>query len=168
MVEASKISKSITPTSDVYITCGKKVIDPRAPLCAQGVVEASVLRIHYRLRGGAPGGGQPGSRCHFYHEQRGSSCTICGSDDHSWEQCMSYGGGQYDANKDPRVLAAAEKRKQLEPNGSKSLSGLPVSALSQLSRPTLHLVSCGVKSQWATRKMEGQQCLVSRRRRVVG
>ena len=94
---------------------------PRAPLCAQEVVERKILRIQYRLRGGAPGSGQAecysflegrceyGSRCQFYHEQRGSSCTICGSDDHSWEQCIRYGGGQYDPNKDPRVLAAAEK-----------------------------------------------------------
>ena len=93
MVEASKIFESITLTSDVYITCGKKVIDPRAPFGAHEVVEGSVLRVHYRLRGGAPGSGhQPecysfvegrceyGSRCQFYHEQRGSSCTICGSD----------------------------------------------------------------------------------------
>ena len=48
IAEASKISESITPTTDVYITCGRKVIDPRAPLCAQEVVEGSVLRIHYR------------------------------------------------------------------------------------------------------------------------
>ena len=31
------------------------------------------------------------------------------SDDHSWEQCVRYGGGQHDPNKDPRVLAAAER-----------------------------------------------------------
>ena len=58
IAEASKISESITPASDVYITCGRKIIDPRAPLCAQEVVEGSVLRIHYHLRGGAPGSGR--------------------------------------------------------------------------------------------------------------
>ena len=34
MVESSRLSKSVTPTSDVYVTCGKRVIDPRTPLCA--------------------------------------------------------------------------------------------------------------------------------------
>ena len=43
IVEASKISTSITPTSDVYITRGKKIIDPGATLCAQEVVEGSIL-----------------------------------------------------------------------------------------------------------------------------
>ena len=156
IAEASKISESITPTSDVYITCGRKVIDSRAPLCAQEVVEGSVLRIHYRLRGGAPGSGrQPecysfvegrceyGSRCQFYHEQQGSSCGICWSNDHSWEQCIRYGGGQYDPNKDPRVQL--QNGKQLELNGLNSFSGVLVSAPNQLSRPTLHLVPCGEK-----------------------
>ena len=83
--------------------------------------QGSVLRIHYRRRGGAPRAGQPecfafvegrcecGSRGQYWHEQRGRNCTVCGSDDHQWEQCARFGGGRHDSTKDPRVLAAAQK-----------------------------------------------------------
>ena len=42
----------------------------------------------------------------------GSLCVICGSDEHSFEECTSYGGGQYMPSKDPRVLASAEREAQ--------------------------------------------------------
>ena len=52
-------SQSVNPKSDVCVTFGRKALDLGLPLKDQGVEEGSVLRIHYRVRGGAPGDGQP-------------------------------------------------------------------------------------------------------------
>ena len=55
---ASRRSETIGSTSDVYATCGGKAINAEIPLSAQNVQEGSYLRVHYRLRGGAPGQGR--------------------------------------------------------------------------------------------------------------
>ena len=129
LMETSKLPQSVNPTSDVCVVIGRKVLDPGLPLQDQGVEEGRA-RIHDRLGGGAPGSGQPeryafiegrceyGSRCQHKHEQRASNCVICGSDDHGWEECVRYGGCRYDS-KDPKVLAAAERRaaKARQPKG---------------------------------------------------
>ena len=86
--KASRLPETIGPTSDVYATCGGKPINPQIPLRVQGAQEGSYLRIHYHLRGGAPGKGRQECysfvagrctyrvRCIYSHDTEGENCRV--------------------------------------------------------------------------------------------
>ena len=111
----------VGPTNDVYATCEGKPIDSRTPSRAQHMQEGSYARIHYRLRGGAPGRGRQecfsfvegrcsyGMRCLFSHDTTRVCCDVCGSEDHVPEECVYYGGSSYDSQVDPNALKEAER-----------------------------------------------------------
>ena len=119
--KASCRSSTIGPTNDVYATCKGKPIDPRIPLRAQKLQEGSHVRIHCRLRGRAAGDGRQecfsfvegrlsyGIRCLFSHDTTRVCCDVCGSEDHVPEECLYYGGGNYDHRLDPNALKEAER-----------------------------------------------------------
>ena len=99
----------------------EKPIDPEVPLRAQKVQEGSYVRVHYRLRCGVPGQGRAecfsfvegrcsyGTRCLFSHDTARICCNVCGSEHHVPEECIYYGGGNYDPQQDPNALKEAER-----------------------------------------------------------
>ena len=117
----SRRSETIGPISDVYATCGGKPIDPGIPLRVQNVQEGNYLRIHYRLRGRAPGQGRQECysfvegrctyeiQCLFSHDTSRVCCSVRGSVDHVQEQRVYNGGGNYDPQLDPNALEEAER-----------------------------------------------------------
>ena len=98
-----------------------KPIDPNIPLHVQKVQDGSYVRIHYRLRGGAPGQGRQacfsfsegkcsyGTRCIFSRTTTKICCDVCGSENHVPEECIHYGRGSYDPRLDPNALKEAER-----------------------------------------------------------
>ena len=65
---ASQLSTTIGPIHDVYATHNGKASNPNIPLVDQGIGEGSYVRVHYRLRGGAPKRGR--QECHSFVEGR--------------------------------------------------------------------------------------------------
>ena len=118
---ASQLSTTIGPIHDVYATRNGKASNPNIPLVDQGVGEGSYVRVHYRLRGGAPKRGRQechsfvegrciyGARCIYKHDPNPDQCKLCGNPDHAAAQRIYYGGGSYDPNLDPMVLKEAER-----------------------------------------------------------
>ena len=122
--KASQRSGTIGPIGDVYATVGGNPLSLQSLYMLKNVQEGSYLRIHYRLRGGAPKRGRPGrldcfsfveGRCSygtrrlFSHATTRVCCTVRGSVDHVPEECVYYGGGSYDPQLDPNALKEAER-----------------------------------------------------------
>ena len=118
---ASQLSTTIGPIHDVYATRNGKARNPNIPLVDQGIGEGSYVRVHYRLRGGAPKRGRQerhsfvegrciyGARCIYKHDPNPDQRKLCGNPDHAAAQRIYYGGGSYDPNLDPMVLREAER-----------------------------------------------------------
>ena len=124
LVKVATMCYTIGRLDDVSAVFERRVLRQHLSLAQQGVKEGSVIRLQFRLRGGAPRnkGGQPmcyvfeggecfyGDRRQYKHEPTKGRCPICGSSIHGQKDCARHGGGEYVPSQDPTVLALAERK----------------------------------------------------------